>query len=145
MRNLFATDQASERFASRRNTDSVGSSISGPFPCATADCNTLSTGCLRKLTDNLLTSGLIFVAAFTLGCRSTPKAPDLRVWYQTGKTDAEVRQAEAECKFAAAQGNNPLAMANAGFWLANEINKKEMIHNCMIAKGYTFGIPPTQP
>ncbi|PYK98434.1 MAG: hypothetical protein DME19_12585 [Verrucomicrobia bacterium] len=61
-----------------------------------------------------------------------------KVWYQGGKTFDETQRDLAACRMGAARINSSLAMVNLGFFLANEGNKKDLINNCMIAKGYSL-------
>ena len=75
---------------------------------------------------------LLFATILFTGC-GTPK-----VWYQEGKSFDEIRRTLAGCRVEAARANNPLAMVNGWFFIANEGNKKELIKNCMIAQGYSL-------
>ena len=73
---------------------------------------------------------LLLLASLFTGC-GTPK-----VWYQPGKTPAEAHQQLARCRVEAAKVNNPLAMLNGWFWLANEGNKGALIQDCMCGEGW---------
>ncbi len=74
------------------------------------------------------------------GC-GTPK-----VWYQSGKSPDETRRDLAAARVEAARANNPLGMANGLLFIANEGNKKDLINNYMISKGYSLvdqhSLPP---
>ncbi len=78
------------------------------------------------------TLALLFAAVLFAGC-GTPK-----VWYQAGKSFDETQRTLAGCRMEAARANNPLAMVNGWFFLANEGNKKDLIKNCMISQGYSL-------
>lgn len=75
---------------------------------------------------------ILFAAVLFAGC-GTPK-----VWYQAEKSYDETQRTLAGCRMEAARANNPLAMVNGWFFLANEGNKKELIKNCMISQGYSL-------
>jgi hypothetical protein len=76
--------------------------------------------------------------ALTLGLGLLVGCGTSKVWYQTGKSLDETQRELAVCRAEAARLENPLAMANAWFALANDANKKDYIKNCMIAKGYSL-------
>jgi hypothetical protein len=75
---------------------------------------------------------LLLPLAIHVGC-GTPK-----VWYQEGMTFQETQRQLAACRAEAARLENPLAMVNLGFALANSANKKDFVRNCMIANGYSL-------
>ena len=74
----------------------------------------------------------VILACVLSGCGST------KVWYQAGKSVDETKRDWAACQTGAAAVNNPAAMVNLGFFLANEGNKSKYLDNCMIAKGYSL-------
>lgn len=74
----------------------------------------------------------VILCCLVTGCGST------KVWYQAGKSFDETQRDWAGCQAGAAAVNSPAAMANLGFFLANEGNKSKYRDNCMIAKGYSL-------
>ena len=75
---------------------------------------------------------ILFAAVLFAGC-GTPK-----VWYQEGKTFDAARRDLAECRVDALRHYNPLAAVNMEFFFAAEAVKKDLINNCMTAKGYSL-------
>lgn len=61
-----------------------------------------------------------------------------KVWYQQGRTFAEMNRSLADCRLQAKRVANPLAMVNLGFALAEDIRQKDMVRDCMVSKGYVF-------
>ena len=70
--------------------------------------------------------------ALLVGCGTS------KVWYQEGKSFQDTNRQLAGCRAEAARLENPLAMVNLGFALANDANKKDFIKNCMMANGYSL-------
>ncbi len=83
------------------------------------------------------TLALLFISWSLAGC-STTGTPSGMVWYQPGKSDADTQRDLAACRLDAEHNSNPLAMANAGFFILNQSNESNMIKDGMIARGYTL-------
>ena len=80
----------------------------------------------------LRTLAALLPLAFVVGCGTS------KVWYQDGKSFQETKRQLAGCRAEAARLENPLAMVNLGFAIANDANKKDFIKNCMMANGYSL-------
>ena len=74
----------------------------------------------------------IFSVSILAGCSTS------KVWYQSGKSTAEAERDLAACRAEAARLENPLAMTDAAFAIANHVNKNDFVKNSMIARGYTL-------
>jgi hypothetical protein len=77
------------------------------------------------------------MAFLVMGCATSEskKSNDL-VWYQNGKTADDTRRDLAACKFEAEKNENPLATTDVSYAIADRIRRNEMVHDCMVAKGY---------
>jgi hypothetical protein len=81
---------------------------------------------------------LLLIAISFTGCSTVTNTPSGTVWYQAGKSDADIQRDMAGCRLEAHRSNSMLAMVNVGFFVANEVNKTDIFKDCMMAKGYSL-------
>jgi hypothetical protein len=86
------------------------------------------------MNDSPLKAFVPFMAGvlFFSGCATSEKD-----WSRDGVRQDQIRRDLAACKYNASLAGNPLAGANLGFAIGEGFRQKQLVNNCMLAKGYT--------